>query len=276
MGLPGAGPRPLADPDQPRRVKHLVSGWERSLTGLRNPARSVPEEILMIEFFIALAAFLAAHLIPASPGLRTRLIASMGRRPYLAAYSVLSLVLLGWLIVAAQQAQTIWLWQPSPWQWHVPFIAMPMAAFLLVAGLMEPNPLSISIRSGTSPGPVTAISRHPVLWAFLIWALSHIPPNGSLVAVILFGAMALFSLLGFALLDVKARKRLGSEDWRTLSAGTSIIPFAALISGRAKWRSLSPLILPASIAAALYLWFVFQGHALLIGPDPLAGLAAMS
>lgn len=229
----------------------------------------------MTEFFIALAAFLAAHLIPASPRLRARLIASMGTRSYLAAYSILSLVLLGWLIVAAQQAETISLWAPARWQWLVSFVAMPVAAFLLVAGLMEPNPLSISIRSGTLPGPVTAISRHPVLWAFLIWALSHIPPNGSLIATLLFGAMALFSLLGFVILDVKARKRLGQERWRTLSAGTSVIPFAGLISGRAKWRSLTPLILPASIAAAIYLWFVFQGHALLIGPDPLAGLAAM-
>lgn len=228
----------------------------------------------MIEFFIALAAFLVAHLIPASPGLRAGLIARMGRTAYLVAYSVLSLALLGWLVVAAQRAETVWLWDPSPWQWHVPFIVMPIAAFLLVAGLVQPNPLSISFRGGKTPGPITAVTRHPVLWAFLLWALAHIPPNGTLVALLLFGTMAAFSLVGFALLDAKARKRLGPERWRALSAGTSVVPFAALVAGKAPWSALSRLVLPALIAAALYLWFVFQGHALLIGPDPLAGLMA--
>ena len=229
----------------------------------------------MFEFCIALTAFLVAHLIPASRSLRARLILLMGRTAYLVAYSILSLVLLGWLIVAAQRADTVWLWDPAPWQWHVPFIAMPMATFLLVAGLLSANPLSISLRGGTTPGPITAITRHPVLWAFLIWATAHIPPNGTGVALLLFGAMALFSLFGFILLDLKARKRLGPERWRELAAETSILPFAALLSGRARWNVLRPLILPALIAAALYVWFVLQGHALLIGPDPLAGLAAM-
>ena len=156
-------------------------------------------------------------------------------------------------VVAAQRAGTVWLWDPVPWQWHVPFIAMPMATFLLVAGLLSANPLSISLRGGTDPGPITAVTRHPVLWAFLIWAAAHIPPNGTVVALLLFGAMALFSLLGFILLDLKARKRLGPERWRELAAGTSILPFAALLSGRVRWHALRALVLPALIAAALYI-----------------------
>jgi uncharacterized membrane protein len=38
---------------------------------------------------------------------------------------------------------------------------------------------------------------------------------------------------------------------------------------------MDPAPSPALIAAAVHGWFVLQGHALLIGPDPLAGLAAM-
>jgi uncharacterized membrane protein len=34
------------------------------------------------------------------------------------------------------------------------------------------------------------------------------------------------------------------------------------------------LILPAAAAGGLYAWFLVQGHALLIGPDPLAALRA--
>jgi uncharacterized membrane protein len=226
----------------------------------------------MTEFFIALVAFLAAHLIPASPGLRARIIALLGRGPYLGAYSILSVILLGWLIVAAGRAETVWLWEPARWQWRVPLVAMPIATFLLIAGVAEPNPLSISLRAGSEPGAVAAVTRHPILWAFLIWAAAHIPPNGDLVSVILFGGMALFSLLGFGLLDRKARRRLGVDRWRTLSDRTSIIPFAALLSGRAHVKTLRPLILAGALAVAFYSWFILQGHALLIGPDPLAGL----
>jgi uncharacterized membrane protein len=229
----------------------------------------------MTEFSLALSVFLAAHLIPASPGLRSRLIATMGRTTYLSAYSVLSLGLLAWLILAAQRAETVLLWHPAPWQWHMPFLAMPVAAFLLIAGLAWPNPLSISLRSGEEPGRIVAVTRHPVLWGFLIWAASHVPPNGSLVAVLLFGGMAAFSILGFFLLDLKARRRMGADRWRARSAGTSSVPFSALLQGRASWRSLRPLMLPASVAVFVYAWFILRGHALLIGPDPLAGLLTM-
>lgn len=181
--------------------------------------------------------------------------------------------MLGWLVVAARHAETVLLWDAAPWQWRVPLVAMPVAMFLFVAGLLAPNPLSISVRSESEPGAITAVTRHPVVWAFLIWALAHIPPNGDLVSVILSGVIALFSAGGFLLLDAKARKRLGPEPWRALSADTSILPFAAILSGRARRTAVLPLILTGAAAVALYGWFILQGHSLLIGPDPLAGLA---
>ena len=224
----------------------------------------------MTEFALALGAFLAAHLIPASPGLRARLVARLGRGVYLALYSILSIMLLAWLVVAAQRADTVALWNPAPWQWWLALALMPWAIFLLVAGLLAPNPLSISFRAGAEPGAVVAVTRHPVLWGFLIWAATHIPPNGDLVSVILFGGMAAFSVLGFAILDAKARRRLGPEPWSRLSRATSIVPFAAATSGKARLRADRSLILAGTASAALYLWFVLQGHRLLIGRDPLA------
>ena len=229
----------------------------------------------MAEFLIALGCFLAAHLVPAAPLLRTWLIRRLGRPLYLGAYSLLSLVLLGWVIFAARRAETILLWEPASWQWLVPFIVMPFAAMLLAGGLLEPNPLSISLRAGAEPGPITTVTRHPVLWAFLIWALAHIPPNGRLVAVILFGAMALFSIAGLLLVDLRTRRQLGDDRWRQLSAGTSVLPFAALISGRARPVPWKRLALPGAVGLVAYVWFLLQGHALLIGPDPVAGLAVL-
>jgi uncharacterized membrane protein len=100
--------------------------------------------------------------------------------------------------------------------------------------------------------------------------VAHIPPNGDLVSLILFGGMAAFSLLGFPLLDAKARRRLGCERWARLSGTTSIVPLAALLSGRTRWGAAGPLVGAAIAAAAAYIWFVMQGHRILIGRDPLA------
>ncbi|ACA17829.1 NnrUfamily protein [Methylobacterium sp. 4-46] len=228
-----------------------------------------------MEFAAALATFLVAHSVPAVPRLRGRLVARLGRRAYLVAYSALSLALLAWLIVAARRAGTVALWEPARWQWAVPLALMPVALFLIAAGLFAANPLSVSLRAGAEPGPVTAVTRHPLMWGFLIWALAHIPPNGDLVSVVLFGGMAAFSLAGFALLDAKARRRLGAERWRALSRGTSVVPFAAILAGRARLGPVRPLLPAAAAALAAYAWFLAQGHALLIGPDPLASFRAL-
>ncbi|MEJ1936993.1 NnrU family protein [Nostoc sp. NIES-2111] len=230
----------------------------------------------MTSFLLALAAFLVAHLLPAWPPVRARLVALLGRRGYLVAYSLVSLALLAWLIQSAVTADDVQLWAPAAWQWWVPLVAMPAAGFLLTAGLIEANPLSVSLRAGDGLPAVACITRHPVLWGFLIWAASHVPPNGRLVPVLLFGAMAALSGAGFVLVDRKARRRLGEERWRALAAGSSTLPFAAMLAGQARCGRWKALALSAALAAALYAWFLLGGHALLIGPDPLAGLHALT
>jgi uncharacterized membrane protein len=147
----------------------------------------------MTEFLTAIAAFLFAHAIPPAPPVRTWLIGWLGRRAYLTLYSLLSLVLIVWVISAAMRAPYLPLWYPAAWQAAIPALVMPVSLWLLIAGLAEPNPLSVSIRKAddsAEPGPMAAVTRHPVLWAFLLWALAHIPPTGHVVAFILFGGMA--------------------------------------------------------------------------------------
>jgi uncharacterized membrane protein len=152
---------------------------------------------------------------------------------------------------------------------------MPLAAWLLLAGLAEANPLSISLRTadvGTKLGLAAAVTRHPVLWAFLLWGASHIPPNGDVVSLILFGGMSLLAIGGFAVVDRRSRQRLGEERWQTLTAATSIVPFAAIFAGRARVRVSAQLLFSVATALAAYLWFLLQGHERLIGLDPLIWL----
>ncbi|MGP9820763.1 NnrU family protein [Salinarimonas sp. NSM] len=215
----------------------------------------------MIEFAAALVVFLLAHASPARLGLKERLVARMGRRGYLVGYSLVSLALLAWLIDAARRAPHLPLWDPAPWQAWVPLVAMPVAFVLLVAGLAQPNPLSISLRAGDEPGAIVAVTRHPVLWGFLVWALAHIPSNGDLVSLVLFGGMAVFAAVGFPILDRRARTRLGEARWRVL------------VERGGPRTERGGLALAAFAGLMLYAWFLLRGHALLIGVDPVAWLA---
>lgn len=229
----------------------------------------------MTHFLIAILAFLLAHVIPPAPPVRTRLIALLGRGVYLTLYSFISILLLVWIVVAARQAPFIFLWYPAPWQALVPLIAMPFAFWFAVAGLLSENRLSVTFRrsgENRAQGSITAITRHPVLVGFLIWSLAHIPPNGDVVSLILFGGMGLLSLLGMAVLDRRARRRLGETEWADVRAHTSILPFVAILQGRAHLHADGSFWLWTGLGLAGYVWFVLQGHRLLIGVDPLAWL----
>ena len=230
----------------------------------------------MAEFLLALLLFLAAHVVPPAPPVRRRLIALLGRRGYLLGYSALSLLLLAWVVVAARNAPYVALWAFAPWQPVVPVIAMPLAFWFVIVGLAEPNPFSISLcRSDPAAplAPIVKLARHPVLWGFLIWALAHLPPNGDVVSLVLFGSLAGLALATMPLLDRRARVRLGKEHWQALARGTSFIPFLGAISGKARIGFSRRFGFYTTVALAAYVWFLLQGHQLLIGPAPLSLLS---
>jgi uncharacterized membrane protein len=229
----------------------------------------------MAEFFASITAFLLAHLVPSVPALRRRLVELMGRRVYLTLYSLVSVGLLGWIIVAAQRADTVPLWPPARWRWWLTVLVMPFAFWFIIAGLIARNPLSITFRASPphdKAGAITTVTRHPVLVGFFLWAACHLPPNGDLVAVVLFGGMTLLALGGAFLVDARTEKRLGNATWRRLAAVTSVVPLAAVAAGRTKLRLDGSLILATIISLAIYVWFLAAGHRILIGPDPLAAL----
>jgi uncharacterized membrane protein len=226
----------------------------------------------MAEFFIALALFFAAHVIPARTGIRALLVSRLGSGAYLAGYSLLSLALLAWLIVAASRAPAVPLWPTSATSYWIALALMLPASMLFVGGAVSPNPLSVSfISKGYDPSApgIAGITRHPLLWAFALWALAHILPNGDLVRLIMFGGFGLFALLGMAIVDRRKRRQIGN-DWRRLAACTSITPFAAWFSNPAarRWRAPAALATVAG-GAAFYLLLLWL-HPRILGPDPAA------
>ena len=126
------------------------------------------------EFSIALAAFLGSHVIPAR--FRAPLIARFGKRAYVIGYSILSLALLYWLIVASGRAPYIELWPQEPWMRWLVNLAMPVAVLAAaVAGM-----------AGLMAG-------------FALWAGAHLVANGDLAHGILFGLMLIYALFGLGI-----------------------------------------------------------------------------
>ena len=223
----------------------------------------------MIEFGLSILVFLAAHIAPAASGLRGHLIERIGRRAYLAAYSLVSLATIAWVIAAAVAAPYIEVWPPSGAAALVPVVAMLPACLLFAGAVLRPNPLSVAFAGGlTDPGApgVLALTRHPILWAFFLWAASHAVANGDLVALILFGALAVFSLSGMRRLERRAAGRLSADD---LAAARAIVrgPVPARLRHLATPRAAGEILVGLLLYGGLLLL-----HGPVIGVEPLAAL----
>lgn len=219
-------------------------------------------------FAMALTAFLAAHVIPSRPRLRGVLIARLGQGGYIAAYSLLSLALLWWLIVAAGDAPRVMLWDLDRAARWLVNLAMPVAVGLGTFAIAAPNPLSFGGRAtGFDPDRpgIAGITRHPLPWALLIWASAHLLANGEVAHVILFAIFAGFSVLGMVAIDARNRRRLGAEAFARLTARAPLIP---LTRGWPRgWGRVSGVVLRLGIAATVWV-ALYHLHTPVIGLPP--------
>lgn len=226
------------------------------------------------EFAIAGAFFLLTHRVPTIPSVRAALVDQIGERGFVVSYSLLSLVMLTWLIVASGRAPYVELWPVEPWQAWVPIVSMPIACLFLAFSIAVPNPLSFSGGDAAAfhperPGFV-GFARHGLLWALAIWSAAHIPPNGNVAHVILFGTFAAFSIVGMAMIDRRKRRQLGPAEWVRLSANTSFWPGQSFVMGR--WAPTGSVLTAnhaVRLVCAACLYAILIGsHAWIIGVSP--------
>lgn len=216
------------------------------------------------EFIAAYGVFLATHAIPVRPPVKPYLTARLGRPGFSLAYSVLSIAVLTWLIIAAGRAPHVELWPRLAAQDHITLAAMTVACLIAAQAAFRPNPFSFGgWRNGefdpARPG-VAGWIRHPFLAALALWAAGHLAPNGDLAHVALFGGFTLLALLGMKLIDRRRRREMGEEHWSSLvrasKSARSLKPDANSFAG---------LLAGVALLAALVVL-----HPLVIGLDAVA------
>ena len=220
---------------------------------------------------LAAAVFVASHIVLSSTPLRGALVGVLGAAGFRGTYSAVALAALVWLVAAHGAAPYVEIWGPSAATRHLSLVVMPFAAVLLVAGVTVRNPAGMMAPApGGDPAPgILKVTRHPVIWAIALWALAHMAANGDAASLLLFGALALLALAGMPLIDRRKAAELGA-DWGPILLTTSVLPFAAMISGRARFRFAEIGVWRVLAGVALYLALLLL-HGPVIGRTALPG-----
>ena len=216
---------------------------------------------------LAMASFVGTHLLMSHP-LRAALVGRLGAMGFLGLYSLVSFLTLGWAIAIAwtMPAQPP-LWVAGIGAWHAASLVMLLATILLVGSLIG-NPALVDPtgepRFPAQARGVYAITRHPMMWAFMLWAIVHATLWGSPATLIIAAGIGGLALIGSLGQDAKKARLIG-RPWRAWQGQTSFVPFAALLSGRASWRAALPGAVP--LIGGLLLWAGATWlHPLLGGP----------
>ena len=215
--------------------------------------------------------FVFIHMLTSTP-LRAVIVRATGERAFQGLFSLLSGVVLIWLIVAYGRAPHVELWPSPAWTHWVPIAVMPFACILFVFALTTPNPLSVGqegrLELNQPAFGIVKVTRHPMFWAFALWAAAHLPANGDLASLYFFGAILLLSLVGMPLIDRKKEARFGAA-WGPFALTTSAVPFVAVLEGRAKLSLADFSLWRVVLGLALYVG-LFAGHPLLFGVPVLS------
>lgn len=199
--------------------------------------------------------WLFLHVVVAGSELRFWLTRRMGEQPFRGAFALASVAALVFLVFAYRRAPCAPLWTLSRDVAWLPLFVMPPAFVLLAGAFTVPNPTAVAAEAALKrPEPargVLRITRHPFLWAVVLWAGAHLLVNGNSASLLFFGTLLLTAALGTRSIDRK-RARTHPDSWEAYRQRTSNLPFLALIQRRNRLVA-RELWLPMAIGAALTL-----------------------
>ena len=161
----------------------------------------------------------------------------LGENAWKGIYSIVSVVGFGLIIwgygLARQQPVVLWV-SPSALR-HVASLLTLIAFVLLVAAYVPRNAIKSRL-------------HHPMVLSVKVWAFAHLLANGTLAAVLLFGAF-----LAWAVACYIAAKRRDRAEGTQYPAGTA-----------------GATLMTVAVGAAAWAVFAFWAHGFLIGVRPFA------
>ncbi|MCB2102263.1 MAG: hypothetical protein KDE22_15405 [Rhodobacterales bacterium] len=189
---------------------------------------------------LAAGLFVGLHILLSSAPVRRPLAGAVGETLFPALYSVAVGLPFAWMLYAYGAAPHVVLWAPPMAFLHLPLGLMPFAFILLVGSVTVPNPNLVQVAGPAgqagpgAPRGVLKITRHPMMWAVGLYAVSHLLARGDAASAALFGGLALLALLGT--LHQDHRRRAQGPEWAAFLAQTSHVPFVAVVQGRTTLR----------------------------------------
>lgn len=215
----------------------------------------------MVWFFISVAVFLGAHVIPGL--LRNRIVGLVGYRAYVVGFSVLSTLLFAWVIHEVIVSESFWLWDFQIWQAKALIIVMLPACILWASAILQPCPLSIGRKSGFDPDRpgINSFCRHPLLLGAFLWGIGHVVANGDFVSLVFFGGSALFALIGFWRMEKIRLRDMSVAEQEAVQAGTRRFSLSGLFKGAFGWQDFL-------LGGIIYV-VILMGHGHVIGVNPL-------
>ncbi len=209
---------------------------------------------------VGCVAFVLLHLGISSTPLRGIMQGALGENGYLGVYSVLAFAGLGLMIYGySQSAHADFVWYPSPTAYKVTKVFLLFSLVLLAMGMVAKNPTAVKMDAALEDDVqgIVKITRHPVQWGILLFAIGHIIANGDVASLMFFGTFAVVSFFGMFAIDARKRKEEDSR-WVSFMSNTSMVPFGAIAQGKVKFSmadiSWGGLVAGIALYAAIY-WF---------------------
>ena len=211
--------------------------------------------------------FALTHMGLSHDPLRSGMINKLGKSGFNIIYYLASFTTFGgaaWLFVELRGTGPQ-LWLTPAWLYPVIYLLTLLAFVLLVLSVATPSPTGM-MPAKMEPRGVLRITRHPMNMGFSCFCLAHLIANGHLGDVVFFGSLFVVGFVG-AFHQDRRKAREGGDDFKAFQEQTSIIPFAAVISGRTRLEAKEFSVLLLGGAVVGFVAFLFL-HGRLFGATP--------
>lgn len=202
-------------------------------------------------------AFVGSHFAMSHP-LRAPLVARLGEKGFAGLYSLVSLAAFAWIILAFRAVGPVGtpLWNGQGEELWALGSALTLVSLVFLMGSFKGNPAlpdtPAEVVAKARPVGMFAVTRHPMMWGFALWALAHILVSPTPRTLVTAGAMGLLALIGSHLQDRKKAALLG-EAWEHWQGQTSYWPRWSRLGGAGAGVWIAALVLWAAASWA-HIW----------------------